>query len=162
VPEETAAKLFQLSASVENANFDSPLELDLQMERLKKESRNKSANQSRNWLEQEIDKLDSWADDLKAGLELRIKEIEGEIRLVKKSKTLAATLEEKLSFEKQYKDLERERNALRRRLFDAQDEIDEKRDKIISDIEKRLKAIEESVALFIIQFSVVQVDRDTV
>ena len=162
VPEETAAKLFQLSASVENANFDSPLELDLQMERLKKESRNKSANQSRNWLEQEIDKLDSWADDLKAGLELRIKEIEGEIRLVKKSKTLAATLEEKLSFEKQYKELERERNALRRRLFDAQDEIDEKRDKIISDIEKRLKAIEESVALFIIQFSVVQVDRDTV
>lgn len=91
----------------------------------------------------EIDKLELWAEDLKTGLELRIKELEAQIKEAKKASTLAVTLEAKLGFQKQVKDLESERNQQRRRLFDAQDEIDGKRDEIIGEIEGELKVSEQ-------------------
>ena len=98
--------------------------------------------------------LDAWADDLKAGLELRIKELDAQLKQLKKAKTFAVSLDEKLSHEREYKVLEKERSTLRRRLFDAQDEIDAKRDKIIGEIEDRLKTREEMEMLFRIGFSV--------
>ncbi|MDP2816287.1 MAG: hypothetical protein Q8O19_06375, partial [Rectinemataceae bacterium] len=88
----------------------------------------------------EIDKLDLWAEDLKNGLELRIKELEVSIKETKKASTLAVTLEDKLALQKQVKDLESERNQARKRLFDAQDEIDAKRDGIIGGIEEELES----------------------
>ena len=45
--------------------------------------------------------------------------------------TLAFTLEEKLAGQKQIKALESQRNGKRRALFDAQDEIDQRREQLI-------------------------------
>jgi adenine-specific DNA-methyltransferase len=100
----------------------------------------------------EIDKLDLWAEDLKNGLELRIKELEVAIKEAKRSSTLAMKLEEKLGFQKQVKDLEAERNQARRRLFDAQDEIDNKRDTLIAEIEAELKVDVSQHTLFILRW----------
>lgn len=156
VPTEQASKLFQESGRIidrgEEITF--PLEIELQAERLKIRAREEAQERSRSWLSVEIDKLDAWAEDLKAGLELKIKEVEAAIKQVRKEKTLASSLESKLGHERRYKELERERNSLRRRLFDAQDEIDARRDEVIESIEKKLKANEETLPLFKIAFSV--------
>jgi adenine-specific DNA-methyltransferase len=156
VESESAIKLFRTAAVVVPEPLsDFPLELDLQAERLRQEATAANQAKARQWLEQEIDKLDSWADDLKAGLDLQIKELDAKIRQLKKAKAFAASLEDKLSCEREYKALEKERSSLRRRLFDAQDEIDAKRDEIIGSIEDRLKAREEIETLFRIGFSVI-------
>lgn len=155
VESESAMKLFRAAAVVVPGPLPAfPLELDLQAERLRQEAMAAGQTKARQWLEQEIDKLDSWADDLKAGLDLQIKELDAKIRQLKKAKAFAASLDDKLSREREYKALEKERSSLRRRLFDAQDEIDAKRDGIIGSIENRLKAHEEIETLFRIGFSV--------
>lgn len=97
-----------------------------------------AAQRQQEHFSEEIDKLDLWAEDLKNGLELRIKELEAAIKEAKRSSKLALRLEDKLVSQKQVKKFEIERNQARRRLFDAQDEIDSKRDKIIGCIEDEL------------------------
>ena len=52
------------------------------------------------------------------------------------------------------KELERHRNDKRRRLFEAQDQVDARKDGLIEDIEQRLKQRMEDVALFTIRWCV--------
>ena len=49
------------------------------------------------------------------------------------------SLEDKLAGQKQVKALEQQRNAKRRALFDAQDEIDRQRERLIAEIEGKLQ-----------------------
>jgi len=57
------------------------------------------------------------------------------------------TLEEKLDVQKQIRRLEGQRNT-RRALFEAQDEIDSKREVLIAEIEWKLQSKESLLALF--------------
>jgi adenine-specific DNA-methyltransferase len=91
------------------------------------------------FLEAESAKLDGWADDMKASLERDIKELDRQIKEARRAANLAATLEEKLAGQKQVKALEVQRNSKRRALFDAQDEIDRRREKLIEDVEAKLQ-----------------------
>jgi len=88
--------------------------------------------------EQEADKLDGWADDLKVALERDIKDLDRQIKEAKRAATAALTLEEKLAGQKQIKVLEAQRNTKRKSLFDAQDEIDRRREELIEAIESKL------------------------
>jgi len=72
--------------------------------------------------------------------------------VTKKASTLAITLEDKLALQKRVKELEAERNQARKRLFDAQDEIDVKRDEIISGIEEELKVNETRQVVLLIRW----------
>jgi adenine-specific DNA-methyltransferase len=90
------------------------------------------------FFEAEAEKLDNWAEDLKVALEREIKEIDKQIREIKRATTIALSLEEKLAGQKQIRTLEGTRNAKRKALFDAQDEIDRKRDELIEGIEGKL------------------------
>jgi ERCC4-related helicase len=88
---------------------------------------------------QESEKLDAWADDLKVGLEREIKELD---RAIKESRTKskgAATLAEKLEYQKEQRALEANRDKKRRELFERQDEIQQRRDNLIDELEKQLE-----------------------
>lgn len=91
------------------------------------------------FFEAEADKLDGWAEDLKVTLEREIKEMDRSIKEAKRAATLALTLEDKLAGQKQVKSIESQRNEKRKKLFDAQDEIDRKRGELIAEIEGKLK-----------------------
>jgi len=88
--------------------------------------------------EAEASKLDGWADDLKVGLEREIKDIDRQIKEARRAATIAPTLEEKLSGQKQIKALEALRNHKRRSLFEAQDQVDRQREHLITQIEGKL------------------------
>ncbi|MBT9540056.1 MAG: DEAD/DEAH box helicase [Thiobacillus sp.] len=103
---------------------------------------------------QETDKLDTWADDMKVGLEREIKELD---RRIKETRTLskgAATLAEKLAAQKDQRDLESLRDRKRRELFDRQDEIQAKRDSLIDELEKQLKQRVTDFRLFVAEWEV--------
>ena len=91
------------------------------------------------FFEIEADKLDAWADDLKVGLEREIKEFDRHIKEARRAAVAALTLEEKLVGQKQIKAIEAERSKRRRALFDAQDEIDRRREQLINEIEGKLQ-----------------------
>ncbi len=104
------------------------------------------------YFEAEIEKLDDWADDLKAGLEREIKEIDRAIRDAKKAAKAAGTLEEKLGGQRQVKSLESQRNQKRRTLFDAHDEVDRRRETLIAEIEAKLGQRESVRRLFTVRW----------
>lgn len=92
-----------------------------------------------NLFTQEGEKLDAWADDLKVGLEREIKELDKAIKEARTKSKSAATLAEKLEFQKLQRNLEAERDKKRRELFAKQDEIQQKRDTLIDDLESQLQ-----------------------
>lgn len=104
------------------------------------------------FFEEEAEKLDSWADDLKVGLERDIKELDKQIKEAKKAAKLAVALEDKLAGQKQVKALESQRNQRRRTLFDAQDEVDQKREVLIEAIEGKLQQNTHVQKLFAIRW----------
>jgi hypothetical protein len=87
---------------------------------------------------QETEKLDSWADDLKVGLEREIKELDRQIKEARSKSKGAATLAEKLAMQKEQRDLEGHRDRKRRELFQRQDEIQGRRDNLIDELEQQL------------------------
>lgn len=87
----------------------------------------------------EIEKLERWADDLKHGLEVEIKELDRSIRESAKAVRLASSLEAKLELMKGKAKLEGELHRRRRDLFVAQDEIESRKQRMIEDVESRIR-----------------------
>jgi hypothetical protein len=104
------------------------------------------------FFEAETEKLDGWADDLKLGLEREIKELDRQIKEVKRATMTTSTLEEKLLKQKEIKALEAQRNQRRRSLFDAQDEVDKRRDDLIQQIESKLTQRTQVEKLFVVRW----------
>jgi superfamily II DNA or RNA helicase len=107
------------------------------------------------YFEQEVQKLDGWADDLKLGLEQEIKEIDREIKEVRRTAATSPTLEEKLAHQKRQRELEGKRSKLRRELFIRQDEVEAQRNDLIGQLEVQLQQQVEERALFTIEWELV-------
>jgi len=71
----------------------------------------------------------------------------------RRAATAALTLEDKLTGQKQVKALEAHRNTKRRALFDAQDEIDAQRERLIAEIEGKLQQRTSLSELFAVRWS---------
>ena len=106
------------------------------------------------FFEEEANKLDGWADDLKIGLERELKELDRQIKEARRAATMALGLEEKLAGQKQVKTLESQRNQKRRSLFDAQDEVDTQREKLIEKIEGKMQQQTKLLQLFAVRWSI--------
>ncbi|MDP1950973.1 MAG: SNF2-related protein [Nitrosomonas sp.] len=104
------------------------------------------------YFEQEVEKLDAWADDLKLGLEQEIKTIDAEIKEVRRTAATSPTLEEKLAHQKHQRDLETKRSNLRRELFARQDEIELERNGLIEQLEAQLQQQVQEQTLFTIEW----------
>lgn len=128
----------------------SPPTLRSEIEQRQKAVQREISERNARVFEAEADKLDSWADDLKVALEREIKELDRQIKEAKRAGTLALTLEDKLSGQKQIKALEAQRNAKRKSLFEAQDAIDQRREALIAAIEAKLQ--QRTVATTVVSF----------
>lgn len=107
------------------------------------------------YFEQEVQKLDAWADDLKLGLEQQIKETDREIKETRSTAATSPTLEEKLEWQKKQRDLEAKRSKLRRDLFNRQDEIDAQRNGLIDELEHQLEQKVEEQTLFTFEWELI-------
>jgi adenine-specific DNA-methyltransferase len=149
--DDVVKRLIELPARLDGSHPGAPGEqVDAITERRRLAITQDAANRNLAYFAAESDKLDAWADDLKAGLEREIKEIDRDIREARKSAKLALTLEEKLAAQREIKALELRRNQKRRTLFDAHDQIDARREELIAAIEGKLAQHESLTRLFTI------------
>jgi superfamily II DNA or RNA helicase len=111
------------------------------------------AGRNSRYFDEQVAKLDRWAEDLKLGLEQEIKEVDRGIREARRQSGLAVRLEEKLEAQRAMRAFESARNKKRRELFDAQDRIDGQRDELISQIEQQMQQQQEIQPLFTIRWT---------
>jgi superfamily II DNA or RNA helicase len=104
------------------------------------------------WYDEEVIKLDAWAEDLRTSLERELRELDRAIGETRRASLASATLAEKLAAQRSLKALESERAAKRRALYDAQDRIGERRDELIASIERQLGATHTWSEIFLIRW----------
>lgn len=152
--EEDPEKLLRLPATTQAASlFNAPDATLLADVEARKTALLRDVNERNlGYFEQEVQKLDSWADDLKLGLEQEIKEIDREIKEVRRTAATSPTLEEKLSWQKKQRELEGKRSKLRRELFARQDEVEAQRNDLISQLEVQLQQQVEERTLFTVEW----------
>jgi adenine-specific DNA-methyltransferase len=107
------------------------------------------------FFDEEIEKLERWADDLKNGLEAELKDLDVQLRQLRRDAPRAADLESKLELHRAIKSIEADRTKKRRELFDAQDEIDSQKGELIERVERRLQQEVDLRELFRIGWSIV-------
>jgi hypothetical protein len=91
------------------------------------------------FFENEMGKLEHWADDVKSSLEIELKNLDKEIRFRRTESKRILNLDEKVDAQREIKEMEKKRNVLRQDLFRAQDEVDVKKEDLIGKIEIQLK-----------------------
>ena len=99
-----------------------------------------------------MEKLDNWADDLKISLEVDLKNLEKEIKTRKTEQRKLIDLAEKVAHQRETSKFEKNRNQLRRKLYDEQDTIEEKKDILIDKVAKKLNKETVIQELFTIQW----------
>jgi len=152
--EETARRLLSLpGAPVRTLAGAAPHTLEEITRRHQARISREISERNAEFFEAEASKLDNWADDLKVGLEREIKDIDRQIKEARRAASAALTLEEKLAGQKQIKALESRRKERRRNLFDAQDEIDGNRERLIEKIEGKLKSESSEDGLFTLRWN---------
>lgn len=107
------------------------------------------------FFDEEMDKLDKWAQDKKKTLRENIKDIDENIKELRRQARTAPNLPEKVKIQKQIKGIESKREALWKELDDACREVDKKKESLIDDVEKQLGQKVSEQELFTIKWEVV-------
>jgi len=128
--------------------------MDAQLVQQQQAALTRLSEKNAEFFELEMAKLDGWAGDLKESLEHELKEIDRDIKETKREAQLAASLESKVALHKRIKELEGRRAEKRRGLFEAQDAVDSRKDKLLSEIESRLKQALAKAELFTLRWKV--------
>ncbi len=125
-----------------------------QMERLKSAIVEQSTLRNEVFFEEEMDKLDTWASDMKVALEREICDLDAEIKLRKNNAKRLTQLTEKVAEHRIIKDLETKRAKKRQNLYEAQDEVDARKETLLSKVEGMLEQRIEQMELFTIKWRV--------
>ena len=155
---DVASKLFQVSGQVQGPAEIPPALAEALREHMVHSQGvvlNAIGDRNGRFFEEQIDKLDRWADDLKNGLEMEIKDLSATIKQADREARLAPSLAAKLELQRGKADLEARRKNKQRALFDAQDEIEARKSALLGEVEARLKQTVEVVDLFTIGWEVV-------
>ncbi len=156
--QERCEKLFQCRGRVKNL-----LDIDKEhRQRLQNEAQihaqgslNRSMEKSNCYFQQERNRLDKWADDMVLSAEQELKDTRAKIKVVKREARNAVSLEEQLGCEKKLQELNRALRKQRQQIFDVEDEIMEKRDQLIAELEAKMVKRTTHEILFTIRFHVV-------
>lgn len=107
------------------------------------------------FFDEEITKLEKWADDMRTSIEVELKYLDVEIATLKTQSRKLIDLLQKFEAQKKIKDLESKRSEMRKNLFNLQDEIDRKKEALLSNVEARMKQNIHKEELFRIRFKIV-------
>lgn len=156
IAEETARRLFDLPANTLSREPITPsaMLVDLTTQR-KAEILNTIAERQAQWFDDEIDKLNNWADDKRKGLKSELKEYDDQIAVLKREARTAPNLPEKLAIQKKLRNLDRKRDEAWRGYDAASRDIEKQKDSLLDTVEKRLKQTVEEKPLFTIGWTIV-------
>ncbi len=104
---------------------------------------------------QEIEKLDKWADDNRVALKTKINELDSKIKEKKKEARLSSNLPEKLQMRKEIQALEKKYDSMWKEYEDQAKDIEKRKDGLIDELEGRLSQNTEVKKLFTIKWKII-------
>lgn len=107
------------------------------------------------WFDDEMAKLDRWAEDLRTSLRSELTEAEAALRESRKAARVAPTLPEKLERQREIRRLETKRDEAWREYDHAGRELDSKKETLLDDIARRLERTTEEKEIFTIRWCIV-------
>jgi hypothetical protein len=124
-------------------------------ERHAKATVSRSLEQNSKHFHEAREKLERWADDMVLSAEKALSDTKEQIKVQRRLARHAVTLEEQHEIQEKIKKLERQQRRQRQEIFSAEDEIMDKRDQLIDQLEKRLAQRTDTETLFTIRWAVV-------
>jgi superfamily II DNA or RNA helicase len=158
IDQETCEKLFNCSgqARAVQAIPDSAKErLMRDQERHAKATLAKNLEENNRHFSEARDQLDKWAEDMEMAAQKELDDTKRQIRDLQRRSRQAPTMEEQHSLQEEIVKLERKKRTLRERIFDIEDEIAEKRDRLVESLEKRMQQKTTVTPVFTIRWSVI-------
>lgn len=154
---EVCEKLFECEAEVKQAPVASEQKIRLETDaRVHAEATVTAALERNNgFYKEECDRLFRWSDDLILSAEKELKDTKSNLRELNRQHRLATSQQERLDIELKIKEMSKKQREQRQRIFDAEDEINAKRDGLIDQLKKRLEQRTDTEQLFIIRWKVV-------
>lgn len=155
IDSEIASKFFSLPASIIKQNISSDDSfLQNQKEELIKKHLQDVENRAASFYESRVEQIEHWSEDLKLSLEKEIRELDKEIKNIRRLAKSAISIKEKLFSQKQIRLLESKRNSKRKKIFEEQDKIEQQRDELIERLEGDLKPETKITHLFTIRWEI--------
>jgi len=155
---ETCRRFFSLEADVSecrNILSNTQIAIDQILHARKIEIIDSVSARNAEFFDTEMEKLDKWAEDRKQSLEMQLKELEKNIRANKTEARKILKLEEKVKMQRLIKEMEKKRSEMRQNLYQAQDEVDVKKETLLEEIEKRMQQKISVQQLFMIRWKLV-------
>lgn len=155
--EEQAKRL--LTLPVKQVNGNAPC-IDEKLVALQTESHMDAllksiSERDNNYLKYETEKLTKWAEDRMNAAELAIKETKDKIKELNREVQKTTDPMAQLKLQQQLQEESRKQKKQRQEIFNVEDEIAEIRDKMIADIQKRMKQEINKTHLFTINWKLV-------
>ncbi|MBF0269948.1 MAG: DEAD/DEAH box helicase family protein [Alphaproteobacteria bacterium] len=106
------------------------------------------------WFDEEMEKLDNWAEDKRAGLKADLKDLDEQIKDLKKRIRQTGNLPDKLALQREAKGLEAKRDEAWRNYDAAAKSVETEKDGLLDQVEARLGQQLSDEPLFAIKFRV--------
>lgn len=154
---DTARRLLDLPAQSKatQGQRTCPSELSQDTERQKSVILTQLAAKQAAWFEDEMEKLNFWADDKRKGLKSELKDYDDQIAALKKEARLAANLPDKLAIQKKLRDLDKKRDEAWKAYDADSKQIEAQKDTLLDTVEARLQQTVEERTVFTVHWSVV-------
>lgn len=155
--DETCARIFSISNALVKNNTGLIYEdkINYAFERQIADVLQKTLEKNNMFFDDEMEKLEKWAEDVKRSLELELKNLDMEIKFQKAEARKLLRLEDKIELQKEIKEKEKKRSQLRLNLYEEQDKVDAKKDKLIEEIEARMNQKVNVEELFKIKWKII-------
>ncbi len=156
IPDEVARKLFKLQVKEEGSYRTPPDEALLSgiVENAFSDFLQGMDQHNSDFFNEEMEKLDKWAEDRRTGLKASLKELDEQIKDMKKRIRQTGNLPDKLALQKKVRKLEGKRDEAWREYDDSAKVIEEKKDELIDMVEAKLKQQTSRQELFNISFEI--------
>ncbi len=115
---------------------------------------NMSSEKNNGIMNEERQRLEKWAEDMILSAEKDMQDTKLQLREANRLSRLTASTQEQLTHQSKIRDLEQRQRRQRQRTFEMEDEIVEKRNLLISTLEKRMEQKVHSETLFTIRWNI--------
>lgn len=155
---EACAKLFFVGADIHPAVPPALAiadRLQAEAEQHVKATLNRSLDANNKHFAAARERLERWAEDKIFAAEKALKDTKEQIKGVRREARAATTLEEEAAIQAKLQELERRQRKQRQEIFNQEDEVADKRDELIANLQKRLSRGHAVETLFTIRWAVV-------